>query len=68
MRTPSTPVIDHRQGAGQDVREKRTLIGEEAQEPTFAEELKARGVSVAGELMRTVLWSRRVAIALLAVR
>jgi len=26
-------------------------------ETTYAEELKARGISVAGELMRTVLWA-----------
>jgi SAM-dependent methyltransferase len=32
------------------------LIGEEVAEPTYAEELKARGISVGGELMRTVLW------------
>jgi SAM-dependent methyltransferase len=33
------------------------LIGEEVEETTFAEELKARGLTVGGELMRTVLWS-----------
>jgi hypothetical protein len=33
------------------------LIGEEVEEPTYAEELRARGISVAGELMRTALWS-----------
>jgi len=33
------------------------LIGEEVEEPTYAEELKTRGISVAGELMRTVLWA-----------
>ena len=33
------------------------LIGEEVEEPTYAAELKARGISVGGELIRTVLWS-----------
>jgi SAM-dependent methyltransferase len=33
------------------------LIGEEVEEPTYAEELRARGISVGGELIRTVLWS-----------
>lgn len=33
------------------------LIGEEVEEPTYAEELKARGISVGGELMRTLLWA-----------
>jgi hypothetical protein len=33
------------------------LIGEEVEEPTYAEELKARGISVGGELLRTVLWA-----------
>ena len=33
------------------------LIGEEVEEPTYAEELKARGIPVVGELMRTVLWT-----------
>jgi hypothetical protein len=33
------------------------LIGEEVEEPTYAEDLKARGIGVASELMRTVLWS-----------
>jgi hypothetical protein len=33
------------------------LIAEEVAEPTYAEELKARGISVGSELMRTVLWA-----------
>ena len=33
------------------------LIGEEVAEPTYAEELKARGLTVGGELLRTFLWS-----------
>jgi SAM-dependent methyltransferase len=33
------------------------LIGEEVEEPTYAEELRARGISVGGELLRTVLWA-----------
>jgi SAM-dependent methyltransferase len=32
------------------------LIAEEVAEPTYAEELKALGLTVGGELMRTVLW------------
>ena len=38
-------------------RQSELLIGEEVEEPTYAEELKARGISVGGELIRTVLWS-----------
>jgi len=33
------------------------LIAEEVEEPTYAEELGARGISVGGELIRTVLWA-----------
>ncbi|MEY2512592.1 MAG: hypothetical protein QOE26_3355 [Verrucomicrobiota bacterium] len=33
------------------------LIGEEVEESTYAEELNARGISVGGELLRTVLWT-----------
>ena len=33
------------------------LIAEEVAELTYAEDLKARGLTVAGELMRTVLWA-----------
>lgn len=38
-------------------RRSELLIGEEVEEPTYAEELEARGISVGGELIRTVLWS-----------
>ena len=34
-----------------------SLLAEEVAELTFAEDLKARGLTVAGELMRTVLWA-----------
>jgi hypothetical protein len=38
-------------------RNSELLIGEEVEESTYAEELKARGISVGGELLRTVLWA-----------
>ena len=38
-------------------RQSELLIGEEVEEPTYAEELRARGISVGGELLRTVLWA-----------
>jgi SAM-dependent methyltransferase len=34
-----------------------SLLAEEVAELTFAEDLKSRGLTVAGELMRTVLWA-----------
>jgi hypothetical protein len=33
------------------------LLAEEVQDLTYAEDLKARGLTVAGELMRTILWA-----------